>query len=1200
MANFVRHINCEKCGSSDANALYDDDSQYCFACNTVVRSTSASAANAVTREKKIMTSEDIKHMTDQTKDSLDMDEYEEIKAITTTKPGGFRGIRDDTNTKFGVRYFVEDGQITKQYCPVTEDSQLVGLKIRTIPKSFSTIGRVGKKSDLFMQFRFTKGGKYLLITEGECFLPTTKVLTKSGWISLKDYEDGEVMQGDGTFATPIAKIHKQYSGNLINYKSGSYKITTTPEHNMIRIINNAHVKVKANDITKKYYPIPRTVNYDSYLTEKEELMARLQVMFSADFTFREHGDIYGCLKKQRKIDRCVQLLNASGVRYSHNKDSRGYSSFFIHRNHGLDVSKEFKYERDLIKASIIIDEIVHWDGNTVPNRNQIEYSSVILHNAEFIQTCAHICGYVSTIIPRTRDKYNWYKVSILFNKQTSTTQKGYTEINYEGDVYCLTMPSGSLLVNEDNSISISGNCDALSAYQMLNDYNASKNSPFETAVVSPVIGANSAAQLKHNYRFLDSFDQIILCYDNDKAGQEAIEDVIPSLPKGKIKIMKMRYKDANEYLVAGKEKEFVTDFYNAETYVPVGVLGSSQLYDKILAQALTQKVEFPPFMSKLNDKLVGGMPLGHIINIGAKTGIGKCLGKDTKVRMYDLSVKNVQDIVDGDLVMGADGTSRKVVGVTSGIDKLYKITQKKRMSYVVNSAHILSLRQSANTIHRNRNDVLNINVEDYLSLDVTQQRLLKGYKSSMSNYLEVDDSIYTEDDAYMLGLWLAEGTTARPQITLANKDIELKDFLFDYCAKNNYKIHVNPTGYRKNCTMYDISGGFLTLLRDKFGVYNEKHIPRSFFDASNTKIRMALLAGIIDGDGHSHQYGYELTLKKNRLSKDVVLLLQILGLAVNVKDKFSKCQGFDGDYYDRMYIYGSTDRIPNKLLRKKNSRRRINKNEFNTGITVKYIGEGEYFGFELEGKDKLFCLEDFTVTHNTTLVNELVYHWVMNSPYKAGVVSMELDSGQYGEVLLSRHLSSKLALMRSNEDKNAFLSNDIIKKRASELFTDSNGNDRFFVLDNRDGSVEEIQNTIEELIISCGCRIIILDPLQDILAGLSVDEQELFMKWVKGSIKSHGVTFILINHMRKSQGPAHAIDEEDFQGSSTIIKSASVNIILSRDKSSDDDVERNTTRITVTKNRITGLTGPAGEVYYDNDSHTLHDIDEFFTDRHKH
>jgi Zn ribbon nucleic-acid-binding protein len=32
MARFVKHIACSRCGSSDANAIYDDDSTHCFSC----------------------------------------------------------------------------------------------------------------------------------------------------------------------------------------------------------------------------------------------------------------------------------------------------------------------------------------------------------------------------------------------------------------------------------------------------------------------------------------------------------------------------------------------------------------------------------------------------------------------------------------------------------------------------------------------------------------------------------------------------------------------------------------------------------------------------------------------------------------------------------------------------------------------------------------------------------------------------------------------------------------------------------------------------------------------------------------------------------------------------------------------------------------------------------------------------------------
>ena len=33
-SEFVSHLPCEKCGSSDANSLYSDGHTYCFSCNT--------------------------------------------------------------------------------------------------------------------------------------------------------------------------------------------------------------------------------------------------------------------------------------------------------------------------------------------------------------------------------------------------------------------------------------------------------------------------------------------------------------------------------------------------------------------------------------------------------------------------------------------------------------------------------------------------------------------------------------------------------------------------------------------------------------------------------------------------------------------------------------------------------------------------------------------------------------------------------------------------------------------------------------------------------------------------------------------------------------------------------------------------------------------------------------------------------------
>src|SRR5690348_3610837 len=77
--------------------------------------------------------------------------------------------------------------------------------------------------------------------------------------------------------------------------------------------------------------------------------------------------------------------------------------------------------------------------------------------------------------------------------------------------------------------------------------------------------------------------------------------------------------------------------------------------------------------------------------VDAVAGAGKCLGKGTPVLMYDGSIKPVEDIKPGDLLMGMDSTPRKVLATTSGRDELFKIKPVKGDSWVCNSVHVLTL-----------------------------------------------------------------------------------------------------------------------------------------------------------------------------------------------------------------------------------------------------------------------------------------------------------------------------------------------------------------------------------------------------------------------------------------------------------------------------------------------------------------------------
>ena len=402
-----------------------------------------------------------------------------------------------------------------------------------------------------------------------------------------------------------------------------------------------------------------------------------------------------------------------------------------------------------------------------------------------------------------------------------------------------------------------GEIDSLSAYQMLKEYNSKRGSDYEVACVSATTGAQSGRQIAHNYAFFDQWDQIIISYDGDDAGQKAIESIVKVLPKSKVKIMQMKHKDANEYLTKGDQKAFISDFYNAKSYVPVGVVASNQISDAMREEFKVPKIPLPPFMHKLQKMMAGGIPLGRIVNLGSASGTGK-----------------------------------------------------------------------------------------------------------------------------------------------------------------------------------------------------------------------------------------------------------------------------------------------------------------------------------------------------STIIDEIIYDMIFNSPHLVGVVTLESTKGQYGVKLLSRHIGNKLELL-DNEDALLLLDTTGIREKEWELFNKEDGAPRFYLVDDRDGEVEDIQGAIENLIVSCGCKVIVLDPVSDVIASLPNDEQENFMSWQKGMTKSHGVTFYNVCHTRKTgsgqkAGSAGAdLHEEDIIGSSSLYKSAACNLMFSRDKENEDVVVKNTTTMKATKIRWTGKTGIAGQYYYDLERHTLWDLDDW-------
>jgi len=236
----------------------------------------------------------------------------------------------------------------------------------------------------------------------------------------------------------------------------------------------------------------------------------------------------------------------------------------------------------------------------------------------------------------------------------------------------------------------------------------------------------------------------------------------------------------------------------------------------------------------------------------------------------------------------------------------------------------------------------------------------------------------------------------------------------------------------------------------------------------------------------------------------------------------------------------------------------------------------------------------------SSLINQCVIHWAKECNILTSVVSLEADSAAYGENLLSCYAGKKLALISNKEEKHSVVTSEYMENCAKELFSYEDGSPRMYILDDR-GDYSELQSHVEELITSFGVKVIVFDVISDVFAGMSIEDVDKYMRWQKNIVKQYNCILINISHTRKSGGGQKAasqgafLTEEATIGSGTQYRSAGINISLQRDKTAEDDVERNTTQVYLLKSRDTGVTGLACEIFYENETHTLYDKEYYFT-----
>lgn len=156
-----------------------------------------------------------------------------------------------------------------------------------------------------------------------------------------------------------------------------------------------------------------------------------------------------------------------------------------------------------------------------------------------------------------------------------------------------------------------GEIDALSVSQVLGH---------KWPVVSIPNGVSAAKKdIAANLDWLNQFEEVVLCFDNDDPGNLAVVDCVRLFPPGKVKVVRLPLKDPSEMLQAGREGELVQALWNAAIYRPDGIVTLSDVRERVLKPP-TRDLRwcFPTL-----DEATYGRRFGEAVALGAGTGVGK-------------------------------------------------------------------------------------------------------------------------------------------------------------------------------------------------------------------------------------------------------------------------------------------------------------------------------------------------------------------------------------------------------------------------------------------------------------------------------------------------------------------------------------------------------------------------------------------------
>lgn len=254
-------------------------------------------------------------------------------------------------------------------------------------------------------------------------------------------------------------------------------------------------------------------------------------------------------------------------------------------------------------------------------------------------------------------------------------------------------------------------------------------------------------------------------------------------------------------------------------------------------------------------------------------------------------------------------------------------------------------------------------------------------------------------------------------------------------------------------------------------------------------------------------------------------------------------------------------------------------------VSVSYPFEGLMQKTKGLRKGELVTVTAGSGIGKSAFVREIAHHLLVTEKQKVGMIMLEENPKRTALGLMGIHLNQPIHISKEGVDETALRT----------AFDATVGSGNLFLYDHWGSSdIENLVSRVRFMARGLGCNWVVLDHLSIVVSGLGDgDERRLIdnaMTLLRTLVEEVGIGLILVSHLKRPEGnrgheEGATTSLSQLRGSHAIAQLS--DLVIGLERNQQDQEKANTTTVRVLKNRFSGDTGVACELYYNKESGRL-------------